>query len=427
MIPDITVQRLRRLRAEGFSLRKISSTTGVSVNTIRSYLSQPNKGLVPKPTQFRKSRLDAIPREDYESMYSACRGNYAALALAFALFMKEKGNPDFSISRSAVRRYSLSRYPDLKQPAPEPAPFFVEPGQQLQIDFVECRFQFTGDAQPSKIKVFEAIYSYSRRAFILICPDLSQKSWLTGIVRCLAKWGIPRQILCDNDASLVRRGIHPGKAKFNPRFCWLCDSIGVNPKACRPLTPRTKGRVERFGGTLKSNAIAVAQALINSSSGREIRTNEQLQEFVDEWLVLTAKQLRFLHHDGKTKASEDELYEIERKFLLFPEKLSSLLNVSTYPIHVSAHGSVYLHGLRFLLTRHANQDLEVTFRADGAFFITTQSGTPVFQSQIPDENLSKYRWNDRPPQASQYTEIPAQTQPETDPYLEYVKQLLLEE
>ena len=71
MIPDITVQRLRRLRAEGFSLRKISSTTGVSVNTIRSYLSQPNKGLVPKPTQVRKSRLDAIPREDYESMYSA--------------------------------------------------------------------------------------------------------------------------------------------------------------------------------------------------------------------------------------------------------------------------------------------------------------------------------------------------------------------
>lgn len=184
MIPDITVQRLRRLRAEGFSLRKISSTTGVSVNTIRSYLSQPGKGLVPKPTQFRKSRLDAIPRDDYESMYAACRGNYAALALAFSLFMKEKGNQDFSISRSAVRRYSLSRYPDLKQPAPDPAPFFVEPGQQLQIDFVECGFQFTGDAQPSKIKVFEAIYSYSRRAFILICPDLSQKSWLTGIVRC---------------------------------------------------------------------------------------------------------------------------------------------------------------------------------------------------------------------------------------------------
>ena len=94
---------------------------------------------------------------------------------------------------------------------------------------------------------------------------------------------------------------------------------------------------------------------------------------------------------------------------------------------MSAHGSVYLHGMRFSLTRHANQDLEVTFRADGAFFITTQSGTPVLQSQIPDENLSKYRWNDRPPQASQYTEIPAQTQPETDPYLEYVKQLLLEE
>ena len=37
MISDEVVQRIRRYRNEGVSLREISRTTGISVNTIRRY------------------------------------------------------------------------------------------------------------------------------------------------------------------------------------------------------------------------------------------------------------------------------------------------------------------------------------------------------------------------------------------------------
>lgn len=239
MISDEVVQRIRRYRSEGVSLREISRATGISVNTIRRYLADPMLGMVPRPKQIRKSKLDILSKESFESIYRACKGNCAAIALAVKLMLQET-QLEFSVSRSAVRRYLLSRYPELRPQKLDPVPFFVEPGQQLQIDFVQCEFRFTGHSEPTVLKVFEAVYSYSRRAFFLICPDLTQKSWLTGITQCLARWGIPRQILCDNDIGLVRRGVKPGEAKFNPRFQWLWTPSVCSPRPVVPCVLRQK-------------------------------------------------------------------------------------------------------------------------------------------------------------------------------------------
>lgn len=238
-------------------------------------------GMVPRPKQIRKSKLDILSKENFESIYRACKGNCAAVALAVKLMLQET-QPEFSVSRSAVRRHLLSRYPELRPQKLDPVPFFVEPGQQLQIDFVQCEFRFTGHSEPTVLKVFEAVYSYSRRAFFLICPDLTQKSWLTGITQCLARWGIPRQILCDNDIGLVRRGVKPGEAKFNPRFQWLCDTIGV-------------------------------QSLVDTKQGFEIHTVEQLQAFVDQWLHQQADIPKYLIPNGR-KVSENDLYAQEKTF-----------------------------------------------------------------------------------------------------------------
>ena len=109
MISDEVVQRIRRYRSEGVSLREISRATGISVNTIRRYLADPMLGMVPKPKQIRKSKLDILSKENFESIYRACKGNCAAIALAVKLMLQET-QPEFSVSRSAVRRHLLSRY-----------------------------------------------------------------------------------------------------------------------------------------------------------------------------------------------------------------------------------------------------------------------------------------------------------------------------
>ena len=124
MISDEVVQRIRRYRSEGVSLREISRATGISVNTIRRYLADPMLGMVPRPKQIRKSKLDILAKESFESIYRACKGNCAAIALAVKLMLQET-QPEFSVSRSAVRRYLLSRYPELRPQKLDPVPLDV--------------------------------------------------------------------------------------------------------------------------------------------------------------------------------------------------------------------------------------------------------------------------------------------------------------
>lgn len=424
MIDSRTSLAITRLHAEGASLRKISQATGFAINTVRAYIKNPLRNCQPKPRQIRPSKLDCLCRDEVEQLFESCKGNYEAMSMVFKSLMEERGHSDVTVSRSTMRRFVRSRYPDLIKPhKPDPATFEVEPGQQLQIDFVECKFKFSGHAEETKIKVFEAIYSFSRRAFIWISPDLTQKSWLTGISRCLAKWGVPRQILCDNDVGLVRRGNYTGQAKFNPRFLWLCNAINVRPVACRPLRPQTKGRVERLGGTLKRQGLAIAQSLVDMAQSAPIHTAEDLQRFLDNWLLQLENKPRFKMQGQDRLFSTNELYEMERSQLLFPDKLDSLLKVATYPINISRHGTVHLHGTRIRVGhRYACSRAEVTFQADGSFFITTESGSPILSGSISQENLHRYRWDDRAPDASVREET---TAPEslTEPCAAYFEQI----
>lgn len=398
MIPDYKVQQILRLDKNGAGVTEISRATGVAVNTVYRYKGDPARGLGPRPTVLRHSCLDDVPEEDFISMYEACGGRYAPLTFAIIDFMKGKGDAEFAVSASAVRRYALSRYPELQKKKPEPVIFYCEPGQQVQIDFVNCEFRFSNQSEPTPLKVFEAVYPYSRRSFVLICPDLTQKSWLTGIVQCLAKYGIPRQILCDNDIGLVRRGRHSGKDRFNPRFAWLCDDLGVTPKACRPYRPETKGRVERFGGTFKNSCLKSLQALVDSSSGVHIFNTTQLQQFIDRWIELYDAKPRFLIPGSPDRQSVNALYEVEREFLLFPPKLAQWTRVATKQIRATPNATVHLHGIRFHIPPcWANATLEVTFRADGGFFISSTGGLEIRKGVIPAENLSSKRWDERAP------------------------------
>ncbi len=52
-----------------------------------------------------------------------------------------------------------------------------EPGQQLQIDFVKTKFTFheeNGTAFEQDIYLFEAVYAWSRKSFVRVCPDMTQ-------------------------------------------------------------------------------------------------------------------------------------------------------------------------------------------------------------------------------------------------------------
>ena len=67
MISDEVVQRIRRYRSEGVSLREISRATGISVNTIRRYLADPMLGIC-QDTSKKLVRSLFIPEEPQQGL-----------------------------------------------------------------------------------------------------------------------------------------------------------------------------------------------------------------------------------------------------------------------------------------------------------------------------------------------------------------------
>lgn len=280
-------------------------------------------------------------------------------------------------------------------------PFEVEPGQQLQIDFVEAGFQFSGQQEPTRLYIFEAIYAWSRKRYIRLCPDSQQSSWYLSILDCLLKNGYPRTILYDNDKSLVIAHTRTG-VRFNPGFIWLCKPFGIEPVACKPRHAKTKGRIERSGGHIKQNALAEANAIGN------IQTLEQLQQFLDQWILEVSDQRQYWVNNRRQTASD--LYKQERSFLHFvPQEQKAEATVSVGTQIVSERGTVSLYGWsKSIGYRHKGRTVCCYVRPNGNCMVMDLQGRPIVSFSIPKTHMQCFELKAKPQSYGHSTQsIPA--------------------
>mgnify|MGYP002090979448 FL=1 len=140
-------------------------------------------------------------------------------------FPQEYGLPQgFTVSSRTVRRFirsDFAAYAKRSQPVPIGDAHY-EPGAQVQIDFVLTKFQFAGDDFLTKVPLFEAVFPWSHKAYVRVCPDMKKVSWIRSILGCIARCGCPSTLLMDNDRGLVtqpKRRDRP--AQFNDSLVWL--------------------------------------------------------------------------------------------------------------------------------------------------------------------------------------------------------------
>ena len=394
MLNPYKICEVARLISQGLTNRQIEKITGVSRATVGRYRKDPNRGMNTQSHRRPKAyKLDSGDQAQLKALLSKAKGNCAIARSHILKNPLQYGlSSDIEISQRSVRRYALERFPALfAQTAPAPtAPFHCEPGQQVQIDFVRCKFLFDGADIEEEIFLFEAVYSWSRKAYVCVCPDMTQTSWLLAIAKCLSKHGIPRQILCDNDKSLVLENNRRNKTlRFHPAFQWLCKPLGISPIAAMPARPQTKGRVERFGRYIKISG------LVDVSIGRSVRNRQELQNALDQWLESMADQRVF--QIGDAKCSVAELYEKEKPFLKFPEALATSFDITTWTAQINDHGILYLFGNRIELgLRMAGMFVYVSLRANGEYLITAGDTRTLYQGTVPSENLLNYRRDQAP-------------------------------
>lgn len=233
MIPVEAWTTIRYLHAQGKPVRAIAKELGVARNTVRTALrhEQPPRYTRPRrPNPQLTPFTDAIQHMALEQQFIGTRILREVRAQGYA------GGP------TALYRY-LRELRATTAPPTAVERFETSPAQQGQFDWSPYRVHL--DDQLTPIVVFALTLGYSRRAFYWPSRDETQASVFEALTAAFAHFGgVPKTLLVDN-AKVFVTDARPDRFAWNPRFLELCGHYAVEPVACHPYRPQTKGKVER--------------------------------------------------------------------------------------------------------------------------------------------------------------------------------------
>jgi transposase len=230
---------IRFLHRQGHSVRAIARLTGHSRNTVRKLLRS-NRAPAPTP-RARPSMLD--PYKDYLTE------RWQTYGLSAARLHPEIQAQGFAGSLKIVRRFLQSLRAERRIDAKLTVRFETPPGEQAQCDWAEVGRYPQPDGTTIKVYVFVMILCYSRYLYI----EFTRSMALSTLIRCHQNafaffGGWPKRILYDNMRQVV-----VGPNRTNPRFLDFCRHYGFEAIRHRPFRPRTKGKVERTVGYVRSS------------------------------------------------------------------------------------------------------------------------------------------------------------------------------
>lgn len=294
------------LHKQGLSIRAIARQLGLSRNTVKKWLRQPDKIPIYPERAQRASILE--PFKDYLcERIQAARPHW----IPATVLLREIEQQGYTGSISTVKNFIRP----FKQVKEEPIKRFeTEPGVQLQVDFTTIK------RGKQSLKAFVATLGYSRASYVLFTQTEQQKDWLAGIEGALDYFGgVPKEILFDNAkcVMLQRNAYGDGLHQWNPALLEHAKKYGYRLRACRPYRAKTKGKVERFNRYLKQSFVTPLATTLKQN-GLSL-TIEVANAYIGNWLATIAHQRKH----GTTKEKPQVLLEKERLTLLPLPKLTS--------------------------------------------------------------------------------------------------------
>lgn len=224
---------IRYLRAQGESIRSIARRVHVARNTVRAALrddNPPTYSRAPRPNPKLAPYLEQIDKMVLQDKFIGSRVLRELVALGYdggstALYNYLRGLKAATGKTRAIERFE------------------TPPAQQGQFD--ASPYTISVGTGVCKVHVFCLTLAYSRRKFYWPSLDETQASTFEAIEAGLHYFGgSPKQLLVDNARSLVSDP-DPARFAWNRHFLELCGHYGIEPRACQPGRPQTKGKVER--------------------------------------------------------------------------------------------------------------------------------------------------------------------------------------
>jgi transposase len=186
----------------------------------------------------------------------------------------------------------LKAYLRSVRPAPPIEPivrFETEPGQQLQIDFVDFR------RGSSPLRAFTAELGYSRYAYVEFTDNERTETLVSCLERALAFFGgAPLEILCDNPKTIVieRNAYGEGEHRYNRHLLDLAKHYGVRIGSALPIARRPRGRWNGFIVTCgnRSSCLCRRRKRLPSTSRWRIAKRIWLDEITNVRVHATLKE-----------------------------------------------------------------------------------------------------------------------------------------
>ena len=223
------------LHRKGVSQRKIARKLGISRNTVKKYLENPEFPESWRRSRKRKSLLD--PYGDNINTWLEEDLDYTATWIYDRL-----STMGFHGSYEIVKR----RVGEIKAARHKIAymRFETEPGYQGQVDFGE--FQVArADGSIKKLYLFSMILGYSRKIYGELIERCDLPSFLDCHIRAFEYFGgVPEQMLYDRMRN-VFIGKVAGKNKFNDTLLGFALHYGFKPEVTPAYAAWVKGKIER--------------------------------------------------------------------------------------------------------------------------------------------------------------------------------------
>jgi len=224
---------IRYLHAQGKSIRAIARELSLSRNTVRAALQRkgpPRYSRPRRPNPKLQPYADQIGQMLLEKHFIGSR----ILRELRALGYKGGASAFYDYLRTLKRAADDSRITER---------FETPPAKQGQFDWSPYSIALGGST--TRVCVFCLLLAFSRRIFYWPSLDETQFSVFEAIEAGLHHFGgSPKQLLVDNARAFVVDA-NPKRFRWNSRFLELCGHYAIEPRACRPGRPRTKGKVER--------------------------------------------------------------------------------------------------------------------------------------------------------------------------------------
>lgn len=234
-------------------IRAIARELGMSRVTVRRYLRDAEAARYgprdPRPTKVGPYMAYLLARVE------AARPKWIP-ATVLLREIRERGYPG---GISQLKAYLAP----LKRGEPEPlVRFETEPGEQMQADFTHVR------RGRDALLAFVATLGYSRSSFVRFTTGEDATTLCACLREALIYFGgAPAHVLLDNPTTVVieRDAYGAGEHRFNRHLLAVAEEFGFRPRLCRPYRAKTKGKVERFNGYLKSSFLVPLAATLKQS------------------------------------------------------------------------------------------------------------------------------------------------------------------